>query len=248
MRRLAIHLRASQAARREALKIRAAVAEANQQARISDHLELLATSDTSQSLRHSRFVRSYRAGPETQARLLDELRWFPAPDRLLPTRLGNTLRSIEDNAGQRYGLNTITVWPRLYPTLSEPLRDQANRARDDYDTAARLCAGLALLAVVFAALLLPAGGWWRLAPVVLATFSFIAYRAACSGARYYGLVVYTAFDLHRFDLLVRLRLDLPERPVDELHVNRRISDFLAQATSGVVLPGRYTRPEPPTGA
>jgi hypothetical protein len=55
------------------------------------------------------------------------LAYLPKPKRLLPTRLGNALRAAEDRAGQRYGLLTVTILPRLYPYLSERVRRPCNQ-------------------------------------------------------------------------------------------------------------------------
>jgi hypothetical protein len=52
----------------------------------------------------------------------DKLAAYPA-QQLLPTRLGNALRMAEERAGQRYGLDTVAVWPRLHPYLSPRLAD-----------------------------------------------------------------------------------------------------------------------------
>ena len=46
---------------------------------------------------------------------------FPDLDRLLPTSLGNALRAAEDRSGLRYGLQSVVLWPRLYPLLPAEL-------------------------------------------------------------------------------------------------------------------------------
>jgi hypothetical protein len=162
---LAAHMRASQAAHKAELSARAALADPHMSEYLDEHLKRLEHRTDQCAAAHLRVARRWRGGPETRARLFDHARWYPTEERLLPTRLGNTLRSIEDNAGQRYGLSTVTIWPRLYPLLSDTLRQESQRARDDYDTAARLCAALAFLSVVSAGLVMPNGGWWRLTPV-----------------------------------------------------------------------------------
>jgi hypothetical protein len=241
---LAAHMRASQAAHKAELSARAALADPHMSEYLDEHLKRLEHRTDQCAAAHLRVARRWRGGPETRARLFDHARWYPTEERLLPTRLGNTLRSIEGNAGQRYGLSTVTIWPRLYPLLSDTLRQESQRARDDYDTAARLCAALAFLSVVSAGLVMPNGGWWRLTPVLLASLVPVAYRAACQGARYYGLVVYTCFDLHRFDLLVRLRLPLPNRHRDEIRSNVELSTFLQSPSAGADLPARYAPFDP----
>lgn len=226
--KIATYLRTSELMRLEAIGYRMAAAEKGVRKNLADSARRLqATPPSIWRDRQLRLLRRLEVGPETAPRLLEQLQWFPSRERVLPTRLGNILRSIEESAGERYGLNTITVWPRLHQLASDPLREQLQRARDDYDTAARMCAGLAVFAAVTAALLIPEGGWWRALPFVLSLLSWIAYRSACAGARYWGLLVHTAFDLHRFDLLTRLRVELPATRSEELLVNRELSELLA---------------------
>jgi hypothetical protein len=189
-------------------------------------------------LEHQRLA----ANAELKGRIDENLKWYPRPGRTLPTRLGNILRSAEDQAGQRYGLETTVVWPRLYPLLSDVLREQVNRARDELDSAARLAVGLAFLAVVGAGLLVPNGGWWRALPAAFAVLSVVSYRAACASARYYGLTIYTAFDLHRFDLIEQLRIEVPSSPHTEFAVNATLSTYYRQHAPHETFPLRYVHP------
>jgi hypothetical protein len=96
-------------------------------------------------------------------------------ENLLPTKLGNALRAAEDRAGQRYGLDTIASWPRLYPHLSNSLTGTVDDLRDQFDAAARLCVVL-LLATLLSAALLATHGWWLLVPASTAFLSWVAYR------------------------------------------------------------------------
>lgn len=65
--------------------------------------------------------------PAEERALIDRAVWrlrhrYPEDGgRIMPTRLGNILRAAEDRAGGRYGLDTVTFWPRLYPFLPERL-------------------------------------------------------------------------------------------------------------------------------
>jgi len=63
--------------------------------------------------------------------------FYPSDSRLLPTSLGNVLRAAEDLAGYRYGLPTITVWPRLYPLLSIGVRSIVDDQRNQLDVTIR---------------------------------------------------------------------------------------------------------------
>jgi hypothetical protein len=161
----------------------------------------------------------------------DRLSQYPAEDRLLATRLGNTLRAAEDEAGQRYGLPTIAAMPRLYPYLSDRLTAVLSDRRNQLDVAVRFCIVLALAALIAAVLLLPNGGRWRLLPLGIVVLAWISYQAAVRAAAGYGQALFVAFDLHRFDMIRALHYPLPNSRAEELAFNQRLTDFL---TVGVV--------------
>lgn len=153
----------------------------------------------------------------------------PADDtRTMPTRLGNVLRTAEDQAGGRYGLDTVTFWPRLYPLLSDQLREVVDDARDQLDLTTQYCATLAITAAATATLLIAHGGWWLLLPVGLSLASTVAYRASVTAALVYAQALNTAFDLHRFALRQSLHLPLPPDLATEIKWNRELTAFLAQ--------------------
>jgi hypothetical protein len=170
------------------------------------------------------------AGP-TPDWVLRRRRLYPRDrKRLLPTRLGNTLRASEDRAGGRYGLSTVAVWPRLYPQLAGPLATAIGETRDQLDTAARLSVILGLTTLVAAGLLLPTGlSWLLLAPVGTAVLAWLAYQAAIRAAEQHGAYLDAAFDLHRFDLVRQLHFELPRTAQGEHKLNRDISRFFQMA-------------------
>lgn len=176
-----------------------------------------------------------RAEPDAAdlARIYDaaavlRLQYPPMGRPVLPTALGNALRATESRAGERYGLDTVTAWPRLYPQLDDGLRATIDAQRDQLDTAARFCAAFALSTVVAVAMLAPHGGWWLGVALVTALLAWGSYRAAIAAARSYGEVIFAAFDLHRFDLLAALHLPLPVNSAAEQAANRKLSRFLLQ--------------------
>ena len=63
---------------------------------------------------------------------------FPSEDRLLPTALGNVLRAAEDRHGQRYGLESVVVWPRLFPLLPPEYAQTIEDEVTQLDVSARL--------------------------------------------------------------------------------------------------------------
>jgi hypothetical protein len=171
-------------------------------------------------------------------------RWrrYPAEERLLPSALGNALRAAEDDAGQRYGLETVLVWPALYVVLGDRARAIVDDQRLQLDVAARLAASLTVTALVVAGLLWRWWPWRLLVPAGLLVLGWVSYRAAVSAAIAYGDGLRLAFDLSRFDLLACLRLPLPADSDGELAANRRLSAFLAL---GKPLQAVYQHDPPP---
>jgi hypothetical protein len=180
-----------------------------------------------------------------QNRALERLAAYPAEDRLLPTRLGNTLRAAEDEAGQRYGLATVTMWPRLYPYLTERFAQVVDDARNQLDLTVRLCVVL-MAATVISAMLLVEHGWWLAVPALTGLLAWVAYRAAVRAAASYGETVQHAFDLHRFDMLRGLHYSLPANPVEEWAFNQRLSQFFAEGSdpAGELMGDAYEHPQP----
>jgi hypothetical protein len=176
--------------------------------------------------------------PQQVADAADNLRlYYPDPDRVLPTRLGNVLRAAEDRAGTRYGLETIVVWPQLYIVMPARMVSILDEQRNQLDLSVRMCAVLVSV-VVFESLALvldPAGLFdhplWLASPVTVLALALLAYRSSIRVGLAYGLSIENAFDLHRFDLLNALHLPLPKTRITELRSNKNLSDFLAMATS-----------------
>ncbi|WFE65128.1 hypothetical protein [Micromonospora sp. WMMD714] len=131
-------------------------------------------------------------------------------DRVLPTRLGNTLRAAEEHA-DRYGLDGVAAWPRLYVVLPEQFVATFSAAATGLEAAVTISvlgAGFALLGGGLAAAVLP---WYGALACVWGGIgvALLGYRAAARAAVPYAQLVRTAFDVHRFALLEAMRLELP---------------------------------------
>lgn len=150
-------------------------------------------------------------------------RHYPASNRVMPTGLGNALRAAEDRAGRRYGLSTVSIWPRLYPLI--PDKSVVDDCRNQLDVAVRFCALFGAAAFVSGALLIQ-HGWWLLVPVGALVAAWIAYGAAISAALVYGDAIEAMFDLYRFELIAALHLPLPATYADEIAANRKLMAFL----------------------
>lgn len=166
-------------------------------------------------------VQAVGAVQERYNRLYAESATFfpPTENRLMPTRLGNVLRAAEDYATQAYNLDSVLVWPRLVPHLPSAYQEQLAQASTPM-VATLFCATLSgLFALV--------GGGWLLFGGVYRPLLFVAvvgggilfarvfYETAVQSAVEYGVLIRTAFDLYRHQLLKALDLPVPASPTRE---------------------------------
>lgn len=171
---------------------------------------------------------------KTQARLAraasvagERLVQYPADsDRILPTMLGNILRAGEDPAGGRYGFQSMTVYPRMYPYISGKLDKAITRQLDLIDTTSALCLSFMAAAVATLPIIVIRHSWWSFVPAAFLGLAWLSYRAALNSATDHGALFATAFDLHRFDLIKNLHYPLPETVEDEWAFNQALSAFL----------------------
>jgi hypothetical protein len=137
----------------------------------------------------------------------------PEPSPVLPTRLGNALRAAESYPGddQRWGLDAVFWWPRLYLILPDSARTQVDDARaalDQLVVLTMLSAGFGVLALA-----LSIAGLNLAVGLGCAGGAFLlsrgCYAAAVTSATVFGDLVRSCYDLFRGDLLARLGWQLP---------------------------------------
>ena len=147
------------------------------------------------------------------------LRRIPAmPEQRMPTRLGNRLRATERISIDKYGLDTIICWPRLWLLLPVETRNEVSAAREALDAAARLW----LWGMLFFVWTIWA--WWAV-PVGIIVI-LLAYRWMLNAADVHGDIVEAAFDLHRFKLYEALRWPVPLNPAAEGEAGRALTKYL----------------------
>ena len=182
----------------------------------------LADMPIAEQIREQRRVRRLEMRSErAEARLMA---YPPGSEPVLPTMLGNTLRRNERVAGERYALNTLRTWPRLYPLLNERIAGEFDSDSDGVDASTNLAVTFLIMSglgfVAFAN-----DRWMLLVPSTLLLLAVAAYRAAIAAAANQGVAMSVAYDLHRFDLLESLPLSLPATPENEAARNRELSHF-----------------------
>lgn len=126
-------------------------------------------------------------------------RYPPLAQWVMPSALGNMMRSSETHAFQRYRIDSAVVWPRLYAVLPPDFRTELAVSKTRVDGAVASLT-LALLFTVsgtaVAALTLP----WHAPLLCLAlgsAVSWAAHRGLLRSAAPYAELVRSAFDLHR---------------------------------------------------
>jgi len=157
-----------------------------------------------------------------QDRLAGYQKWSVAfPARLswvMPTRLGNHLRAAETYAFLRYNLDAAVIWPRLREALPEKFANRLGDAKMNMDVMLVLSTLALLFGVLWGGILLAipeahlALYKWAAAPIVFLIglgIARVAYLNAAQSALSYGELLKTAFDLHRWEVLKLLHLDLP---------------------------------------
>ncbi|MBW4472563.1 MAG: hypothetical protein KME45_19655 [Stenomitos rutilans HA7619-LM2] len=148
-------------------------------------------------------------------------------DRLMPTQLGNILRAAERRPLEKYGLESVICFPRLWLLLPNEVKTELMEARARLNTMARVLVWSILFEVW------TVWSWWAI-PIGLLS-AFLAYRWLLNAAAIYGDLVESAFDLHRTALYKTLRWKLPKTPTEEQASGRALTDYLWRG---------FTEPEP----
>ncbi|MFJ1763981.1 hypothetical protein ACIOD2_26950 [Amycolatopsis sp. NPDC088138] len=150
---------------------------------------------------------------------------FPVASRMMPTRLGNALRSAEDRIGRQYGLDAIRTAPHIALLAPELHLSYLQDTRQQMDTSIRLCV-VALLATLESVIALLTDRWWLLIALGPYLLTWIAYSAAVAGADEYMGMVRTVLDLNRFKLYEELHVKHPENSEEERKNNERLMELL----------------------
>ncbi|MCG9884534.1 MAG: hypothetical protein MH825_02970 [Cyanobacteria bacterium] len=160
----------------------------------------------------------------------------PTNPYLMPTRLGNILRAYERKSFEKYGLDAIVCWPRLWCLLPDTARNDISTARAELNAAVRLFIWSLLFWVW-----IPWSGW---ALPIGAVSAWTAYRWAIAAAQTYGILIETAFDLYRAQLYLALRLPLPLDSAQEWEKGYALTQYLRNATGATLSFSTGDRGEP----
>lgn len=194
-----------------------------------------------QARRESREARRVREAQQ----ILDQ---YPdGTELMMPTMLGNTLRRAETTAGERYGLETVLTFPRLHPYLSDRLRQESETQLNVLDTSATLVIIFGTLGCLASPFIYRLDAWGAL-PIGLAMISALSYRGARLAAGRHGVLLASAYDLHRFDMLVSMHRRLPASLKDEREDNAELCQLLRGESIDDVEASRWSYAHPQSAA
>ena len=180
---------------------------------------------------------------------------------LLPTRFGNTMLAAESYSGddERYGMDSVFFWPRLYFVIPETVRQAIGQARGEIERLVVSSALAALLALVALGFCLDGRTPRALSLAVAvgaALLSVLCYQGALRGAVTFGEILRAAFDLYRRDLLIQLGVQPPATLQEERALWRALGQQLYRRGADepelirfTVPPGASTKEggDPPAG-
>lgn len=141
-------------------------------------------------------------------------REFPTQTWLiLPTRLGNVIRSFEYYPAREYGIDGVEMWPRLIAKIERDYAVIVDDAKTSFDFMMNcsLLSGILSGSFLLIPLLYPSsiGSKYALLSIlakilVFAFLSYVLYMLSIARADEWGKVVKSAFDLYRWKLLEQL--------------------------------------------
>jgi hypothetical protein len=137
----------------------------------------------------------------------------------LPTPIGNIMRAAERRPADKYGLDAIALWPRLWLLLPDSTRDQLRTARAAVN-APVVAATWGLLFTAFAPFTLLA------VPIGVAVAAIAVSAVLPARAQVFGDLVESAYDLYRTAIYQQLRWPLPTNPHDERRSGAQLTHYL----------------------
>ncbi|GJD19200.1 hypothetical protein RIVM261_041560 [Rivularia sp. IAM M-261] len=158
--------------------------------------------------------------------------YYPLPEQskeVMPTRLGNILRNAELYSYNRYNIDAVLFWPRLYNLLPERFLETIAEAKSSLDfmlVISALSGIFGLLSSVYL-LIVKASGLLFITCFWGGLFlAWLTYKSAVGSALFYAQQIKTAFDLYRHELLKQMRLELPNTPLEEPELWKKIGELL----------------------
>ncbi|MEU8006831.1 hypothetical protein AB0B66_37210 [Catellatospora sp. NPDC049111] len=169
--------------------------------------------------RLSRYTRRIEGSAVAIGLAAERLRRYPIDDdQIAPTRLGNSIRRLEEYAWSRFGLDSQVLWSELVCLVDEQARKEESTARTNVDFFVCMLSGHVLLAGALAGLWLAgtlSGPVPLVAAGVLVVVARIWYSAAVRAVDSWDGAVRSMVNLGRGRLAEALGLVMPATLADE---------------------------------
>jgi hypothetical protein len=155
------------------------------------------------------------------------------PAEVMPTQLGNILKNAELYSYDRYEIDAVLIWPRLYNLFPQKFADEIVELRTALDFMLVISGLSVAFAFVSGTYLLFVGAS---VPLFLLCFggglvvAWVAYHGALGSAVLYAQQIKSAFDLYRNELLKQMRVRLPESLAEERARWAELCKFLYRVT------------------
>lgn len=169
---------------------------------------------------------------------------FPSSmDHILPTQFGNILKASEEYPSSRYGIDSVSFWPRLFHVIPSSYQKAIDEASNELSFLVNLSvlsfilsflcfiAAFYSLLIVFTPLdhseiSLSNTIFFTTANIVSIASALFFHRASLFSVGTFGFMIRSAYDLFRLDLLKQLNLPLPENSTKEFHLWKNLGEFL----------------------
>ncbi len=144
-------------------------------------------------------------------------------------RLGNAIRAFEQHSNVLWGLDSVTIWPRIEALLSAEEHELLVDAKVNFNlflNAAAVALGVGACLVVDQAVDAPQpASWWPLYVLPFA-LAYVFYRLAVGPATEWGDAVRSSIDLHRLELYEKLGVRAPTSFRDEKEIALSVNQAL----------------------
>jgi hypothetical protein len=166
---------------------------------------------------------------------------YPPPHAgIMTTKFGNILKASESYAGTRYGIDAVQFWPRLWHVIPTSYQQTIENARNELS----FLVNMSTLSVVFftfciLSILINTPGFRVLDIFLTNSIRYILAgslamlsnrffnRAALLSVVEYGMIVRSAYDLFRLDLLAQFHVKQPRNSAEEFRIWRNLGQLIA---------------------
>jgi hypothetical protein len=163
----------------------------------------------------------------------------PVHAGIMPTKFGNILKASEAYSGTRYGMDAVQFWPRLLHVIPSSYKQSIDEARNELSFLVNMSAlsivffYLSIFAILANAPIFP--DWERVIEnsvryIVAGLLAWGCNRffhtAAIFSVGDFGMMIRSAYDLFRLDLLEQFRLKRPKNSVEEFQMWKNLGELI----------------------